>query len=45
MSGLSFVVVRCGGWEFFAGGMGGLGMKVYYKTENGVNYPREQTGL
>ena len=46
ISGLSMVVVRCSGWDFFDGGMGMVGRRVYYAVEDeGVTYPQAQTGL
>ena len=35
--------VRCGGWDFFDGGMGVVGERIYYN--NNGTYPRLQTGL
>ena len=46
ISGLSFVVVGCSEWDFFDGGMGGVGVRVYYGEEGGEGtYPRMQTGF
>uniref|UniRef100_A0A7S4NUI1 GPS domain-containing protein n=1 Tax=Paramoeba aestuarina TaxID=180227 RepID=A0A7S4NUI1_9EUKA len=43
VSGLTFVVVRCGGWSFFDGDMGIVGQRVYYQSSDGAQYPRNQT--
>ena len=45
ISGLTFVVVRCKGWEFYDGGMGVVTQRIYYDTGDGVKYPRIQNGL
>ena len=44
VSGLSFIVVSCGGWEYYDGDKSIVGMEVYYKTQDGDKYPRNQTG-
>ena len=45
MSGLSFFVVRCGGWMFSDGDMSIVGQRVYYQSSDGPQYPRNQTCL
>ena len=45
VSGLSFVVVSCGGWEYYDGDKSIVGWEVYYESEDGASYPRNQTGL
>ena len=44
VSGLSFVVIKCGGWMFSDGDMSGVGVRMYYDSQ-GAKYPRNQTGL
>ena len=45
VSGLSFIVVSCGGWEYYDGDKSIVGVEVYYETQDGDNYPRNQTGI
>ena len=43
VSGLSFIVVRCGGWMYADGDVSVVGQRIYYESD-GALYPRNQTG-
>ena len=45
VSGLSFVVVSCGGWEYYDGDKSIVGVEVSFESEDTTKYPRNQTGI